>query len=275
MRIDSHHHLWKYGIQEYGWIGDDMKAIQRDFLAPELAAALKSGGIDGAVTVQARETLEETRWLLGIAAKAPIIKGVVGWVELVNPKVEADLEKFSADKKLKGVRHVLQAEPANQLMDDPRFNAGVEKLDKHGLVYDVLIFERHLKQAIAFVDRHPRQRFVLDHVAKPKIKEHVLEPWRTLMKDLAKRPNIYCKISGMATEADWKGWTAADMKPYIDTVLEAFGPKRLMFGSDWPVMLVASPYRKWVDTVAAAIGKLSAAEQARIWGETAAEAYRL
>ena len=170
---------------------------------------------------------------------------------------------------------MLQDEPANALMDDAKFNAGISRLAKFNLVYDVLIFERHLEQAIRFVDKHPKQVFVLDHIAKPRIKDGVMEPWAKLITELARRPNIYCKISGMATEADWAKWTATGMKPYIDTVIAAFTPKRLMFGSDWPVLLVASDYKRWADTVGGAIAKLSPDEQNRIWGGTAAEAYKL
>ena len=275
MRIDAHHHFWKYDPKEYGWISDAMKVIRRDFLAADLEAAAKTAGVEGAVSVQARQTLEETTFLLDIAAKARIIRGVVGWVPLVERDVEKHLAKFAANPRLKGVRHVLQDEPANALMDDAAFNAGIAKLPRFKLVYDVLIFERHLEQAIRFVDKHPNQVFVLDHVAKPRIKDGILEPWARQIKELARRPNIYCKISGMATEADWSRWTATGMQPYIDTVLAAFTPKRLMFGSDWPVMLVASDYGRWAATVGGAIGKLSAAEQNRIWGETAVEAYKL
>jgi L-fuconolactonase len=275
MRIDAHHHFWKYDPTEYGWISDKMKVIRRDFLARDLEAAMKSAGVEGAVSVQARETIGETAFLLDIAAHSKIIYGVVGWVPLVDPHVEAHLEKFAANKRLKGVRHVLQDEPANALMDDADFNRGIAKLAKFNLIYDVLIYERHLEQAIRFVDKHPKQVFVLDHIAKPRIKDGVMEPWAKQIRELARRPNLYCKISGMATEADWAKWTATGMQPYIDTVLAAFTPKRLMFGSDWPVMLVASDYKRWVDTVQGAIAKLSADEQKRIWSATAAEAYKL
>ncbi len=240
-----------------------------------LEAAARTAGVEGVVSVHARQILEETTFLLDIAAKSRLIWGVVGWVPLVDPKVEVHLERFAANRRLKGVRHVLQDEPANALMDDPKFNAGISKLAKFNLVYDVLIFERHLEQAIRFVDKHPKQIFVLDHIAKPRIKDGILEPWAKHIKELARRPNLYCKISGMATEADWANWTATGMQPYIDTVLGAFTPKRLMFGSDWPVLLVASDYKRWADTLEAGIAKLSTAERNRIWGGTAAEPYKL
>ncbi len=276
MKIDTHHHFWKYSAKEYGWIGDDMKMLRQDFLAKDLRQALAGAGVDAAISVQARETLEETRWLLEIAASEPQkIVGVVGWVQLAGPDVEADLDRFVPDKKFKGVREILQGEPNNDRMDDPKFNNGISKLASRNLTYDILIYERHLKQAIALVDRHPKQVFVLDHIAKPLIRGHVLEPWRTLIKALAERPNVYCKISGMATEAHWLEWSPADLAPYIATVIDAFTPRRLMFGSDWPVMLVAANYRLWHDTFTRAIAPLSAEERDRIWSGTAKEVYRL
>jgi L-fuconolactonase len=275
MKIDTHHHFWRYSAAEYGWIGDDMKALRRDFVAADLREALASAGVDAAISIQARETLEETRWLLEIAKGEAKIAGVVGWVNLAGPAVEAELDRFLPGRKFKGVRHVLQAEPANDLMDDARFNAGISKLASRNLVYDILIFERHLKQAVRFVDKHPKQVFVLDHVAKPLIKGHVLEPWRRDIAELARRPNVYCKISGMITEADWLHWSPADLEPYIATVIDAFTPKRLMFGSDWPVMLAAGSYKVWHDVVARAVAPLTAAERDRIWSGAANEAYRL
>lgn len=275
MRIDAHHHFWKFDPVEYGWLGEKMKALRRDFLASDLEAAAKTAGVDGVVSVQVRQTLGENEFMLDIADRAGIVRGVVGWAPLVEADVETHLERFAAHPKFKGVRYILQDEPANALMDDADFNRGVSKLSQFNLVYDVLIYERHLEQAIRFVDRHPNQVFVLDHVAKPRIKDGVREPWATLMRELARRPNLYCKISGMATEAAWETWTSTDIEPYIDVVLEAFTPRRLMFGSDWPVMLVASDYPRWAVTVEGAIAKLSAGEQARIWSGTAVEAYRL
>ncbi|MEZ5401910.1 MAG: amidohydrolase family protein [Bryobacteraceae bacterium] len=275
MKIDTHHHFWKYTPAEYGWIGDDMKLLRRDFLAADLRLAMAEAGVDAAISVQARETVEETRWLLEIAGAEPKIVGVVGWVELAGKNVEAELDRFTGDGKFKGVRHILQSEPANELMDDPKFNEGVAKLAPRKLVYDILIYERHLKQAITFVDRHPNQVFVLDHIAKPLIQGHVLEPWRTLMRQLAERENVYCKLSGMVTEADWLHWSPADLAPYVATAIDTFTPKRLMFGSDWPVLLAAGNYRLWHDTVARAVAELSEAERERFWSGTAREAYRL
>lgn len=273
--VDSHHHLWRYSPEEYAWITDSMPALRRDFLLPDLRAALTSAGVAAAISVQARETLEETAWLLTLARSEPLIAGVVGWAPLAEPGVAGVLDELARDRKLKGVRHVLQDDRASLLMEDTRFNAGVALLARYQLAYDILIFERHLNLAIGFADRHPNQVFVLDHIAKPRIAAGVMEPWRSLVRELARRPNIYCKLSGLVTEADWSGWRPAGLEPYLDVVLEAFGPRRLMFGSDWPVMLVASTYQQWHGTLDQAFARLSEDEREWIWSATARQAYRL
>jgi len=273
--IDTHHHFWNYTAKEYDWINDDMKAIRKDFLPADLLKEIKAAGVDGAVSVQARQTVEESDWLLGMAEKNDFLKGVVGWVDLRNKGVEKDLERLAKHKKFKGVRHVVQGEPDDNFILGAAFNEGIKKLLKYDLRYDILILEKHLKPSIAFVDKHPKQVFILDHIAKPRIKERILSPWRENMLELAKRPNVYCKISGMLTEADWKKWSAADLAPYFDTTLQAFGPKRLMLGSDWPVMLVAGKYKQWVDMVKQVVSRYSAAEQERILYKNAVEAYKL
>ncbi len=274
-KIDAHHHFWKYSPKEYGWISASMAVIKRDFLPADLQKEIAAVGIDAVVSVQARQTLEETRWLLELASRSSFIKGVVGWVPLVDPAVSEALDRFAGEQKLKAVRHIVQDEPEDRYLLGEDFNRGIKELARTGLVYDILIFERHLPYAIQFVDRHPNQVFVLDHIAKPKIKEKVVSPWRENMKELAKRKNVYCKLSGMATEGDRANWTEADLKPYFETAIEAFGPKRLMFGSDWPVALLATGYRRWFETVNHAIARLSQAERDRILGGTAAEAYKL
>jgi L-fucono-1,5-lactonase len=275
MRIDSHHHFWKYGPEEYGWIDDSMKVIRRDFLPADLEKEIQAAGIDGVVSVQARQTLEENRFLLDFARRYDFIRGVVGWAPLTDPNVKGVLEEFAGQRKAKGVRHGLQGEPDERYMLRDDFNRGVALLKEFGLVYDILIFERHLPQTLQFVDRHPNQVFVLDHIAKPRIKDGYLSPWQTNIVQLAHRPNVYCKLSGMVTEADYQNWTVQELTPYIDTVLSAFGAKRVLFGSDWPVCLVACPYGRWVEVVRKHIGGLSEAEQERILGGTAMEAYKL
>ena len=273
--IDTHHHFWKYSAAEYGWINDEMKTIRRDFLPADLKKTLDDAGVSGAVSVQARTTVEESDWLLSMAEKHDFLRGVVGWVPLTESDVEKHLERLPQHKKFKGVRHVIQGEPDDNYILRPDFNAGVKKLLKYKLRYDILIFERHLKPSIRFVDQHPNQMFILDHVAKPKIKERILSPWREDMIALGKRPNVYCKLSGMITEADWKKWSSADLAPYLDTALQAFGPKRLLFGSDWPVMLVAGQYKPWVELIKQTIKRYSTAEQEQILAKNAIEAYGL
>ena len=274
-RIDSHHHLWKYTHADYPWLSEDMESIRQDFLIPELTQAMRPANIDGVVTVQARQSLSETDWLLELASRHDSIRGIVGWVPLADPAVSSHLQKYWHYPKLKAVRHVLQDEPDDFYMLREDFNRGVSQLEDVGLRYDILIFERHLPQTIEFVDRHPRQVFVLDHIAKPKIKSKVLSPWRERMKELARRENVYCKLSGMVTEADWKSWAESDLRPFIDTVLDCFGPGRLMFGSDWPVSLLASSYGKWIEVVERSTASLSLSERDRLFGGTAKEAYRL
>ncbi len=273
-KIDAHHHLWQYNADEYAWMGEGMARIRRDFLPADLKYEIDAAGIDGVVTVQARQTVEETAWLLSLADENEFMRGVVGWVPLVSPDVGADLERFAPHPKLKAVRHVLHDEPDDDyaLRDD--FNAGVDLLPEFGLVHDILIFERHLPQSIEFVDRHPGQMFVVDHIAKPLIKDNVISPWRDNIAELATRENVYCKISGMVTEADWAAWTEDQLAPYFDAALDAFGPGRLMFGSDWPVCLVACEYGRW-HRIVSDWAALSPSEQERILGGTAVEAYGL
>jgi L-fuconolactonase len=273
--IDAHHHLWKYSQEQYPWMLEGMEGIRRDFLIPELQKAARDAGISGTVAVQARQTIEETKWLLGLAGASDLIRGVVGWVPLVDADVAKQLEAFAAEAKLKGVRHVLHDEPDDFYMLRDDFNRGVSRLKDFGLQYDILIFERHLSQTIQFVDRHPNQRFVVDHIAKPRVKAQVRSPWQELITELARRENVCCKLSGMATEADWRQWTESDLRPYFDITLDAFGPKRLMFGSDWPVILVACDYKRWAEMVRSWISEMSAAERAFIMGGTAKLAYSL
>ena len=273
LKIDSHHHLWLYNPTEYGWIDEPMRAIRRDFLPAHLETEMCAAGIDGAVTVQARQTLRETEWLLGMAERHARLLAVVGWVPLIDPKLCELLAGLAAHPKLKGVRHILQGEPDPEYMLREDFNAGIRALRQFNLKYDILIFERHLRQTMRFVDRHPEQVFVLDHIAKPRIGAAVVSPWRENIRDLARRPHVYCKLSGMVTEADFETWQEQQLRPYFDVVIEAFGPRRLMFGSDWPVCTVASSYERWVRVVADWTDRLSEDERDWIWGRTATRAY--
>jgi L-fuconolactonase len=274
-RIDSHNHFWRYRADEYGWIGDGMNMLRGDFLPSDLLLNLHAAGIDGTIAVQARQTMQETEWLLQLSAAHDFVRGVVGWVPLSDPGVKGVLERVCEHRQLKGVRHVVQDEPDDEFMLRANFNNGIQQLQSFGLVYDILIFERHLPQTLQFVDRHPGQIFVIDHLAKPRIRSNELSPWRERIVELARRDNVYCKISGMVTEASWTEWKPEDLKPYFDTVLTAFGPRRLMFGSDWPVMLVASSYALWADSVRTFISHVSSAEQDWIMGGTAIQVYKL
>jgi len=275
MKIDAHHHFWSFDPTQYDWIDESMGVLRRNFLPADLEQEIETAGIDGVVSVHARQTLEETRWLLDLAEEHASIKGVVGWVPLAEPDVHEQLDSLARQPALKGVRHAVQDEPDDTFMLGDAFNAGVDALAKHGLVYDILIYERQLPQAIQFVDRHPQQAFVLDHFGKPQVKDAVVEPWREHIRQLAERENVACKVSGLTTEADWQSWTESQLSVYLETVLEAFGPRRLMFGSDWPVCLLATTYASWYELVQRQFAGLSADEQSRIFGQTAVDVYNL
>jgi L-fuconolactonase len=273
--IDAHHHLWRYTPEEYGWIDEPMSALRRDFLPADLRAAIATAGIEGTVAVQARQTLDETRWLLDLADRTEAIRGVVGWAPIAGEDFPGCMEEFDGRDKLKGLRHVIQGEKDEHYILREDFNSGIRTMLGSGLVYDILIYERHLPQTIDFVDEHPDQAFVLDHIAKPLIAAGIVEPWATRMKDLGRRENVWCKLSGMVTEADWKTWTPATLKPYLDVAVEAFGPARLMAGSDWPVCLVATGYAQWFDMLRTYFAAFGEAERARVFGGTAIEVYGL
>jgi L-fuconolactonase len=274
MRIDAHHHFWRYDPVAFGWIDDEMALIRKDHLPVDLERELALAHVEGVISVQARQCLDETKWLLELAESHDFIKGVVGWVELASPKVETVLESL-VHPKLKGLRHVVQAEPDDEFILGANFGRGIRSLARFDLVYDLLILPRHLPFAIRFVDQHPGQVFVLDHLAKPLIRQGVMEPWARQVRELAQRPNVYCKVSGMVTEADYESWTQTALRPYFDVVLEAFGAPRLMFGSDWPVCRVACEYLRWHKLVSNWVSRLSLEEQARVLGGTAEAVYKL
>lgn len=274
--IDAHHHFWRYDPTAYPWIDDSMSVLKRDWLPADLACEIGRAGVDAVISVQARQTIDETRWLVSLAAAHEFIVGVVGWVPLASPSVRADLVSLTAaGRTLRGVRHVVQEEPDPTFLERPDFNAGIAALREFGLAYDILIVDRQIPAAIAFVDRHPGQVFVIDHAAKPRIRDGALDPWRAQVGELARRPQVYCKLSGLVTEAAPARWTDADLRPYLDATLEAFGPDRILFGSDWPVCLLASTYRKWVESVRRFVAELTPTERAQILGGTARRAYRL
>jgi len=274
-KIDAHHHLWRYSTAEYGWIDASMSLLRRDFLTKDLTAAMASADVDGSVVVQARQTMEETRWLLYLAEDCDAIRGVVGWAPIAGEEFPGVMEEFEHRQKLKGLRHVVQGEKDENYILREDFNSGIRSMLGSGLVYDILIYERHLAQTIEFVDEHPEQVFVLDHVAKPLIREGVMEPWASRMRELGERENVWCKVSGMVTEADWSAWTLDRLRPYLDVVVEAFGVDRLMAGSDWPVCLVASEYGRWFDVLGEYFAGFSESERAAVFGGTAIEVYGL
>jgi L-fuconolactonase len=272
--IDAHHHLWRYSPAEYGWINEPMAKIRRDFLPTDLLSELANAGIDGTISVQATQSLEETHWLLGLARNCEASRGVVGWAPIAAPDFEDSVLTLAAEPKLVGLRHVVQAEPRG-FLEGAEFNRGIRAMRSTKLVYDILILESQLEEAIRFVDRHPQQRFVLDHIAKPKIAAAEIEPWRTNIRELSKRSNVSCKLSAMVTEDSWKQWSLESLRPYFDVAVEAFGPERLMTGSDWPVCLVAAGYAQWWNTLKNYFADFSENERAQIFGATAIKTYSL
>jgi L-fuconolactonase len=275
MIIDAHQHFWLYEPAEYGWIDDEMALLRRDFRPSDLQMEMSKAGVDAALAVQARQSLAETEWLLKLASSFPFICGVVGWVPLAAPDVERHLEEFSNNSALKGVRHVVQDEPNEYFLNDDRFNAGVAALRRFDLTYDLLIYDRQLPRAIEFVDRHPHQQFILDHLAKPLVSKKSGRPWATHICELGQRENVACKISGLATQARSKGWNDEDLEPYLNTVLEAFGKRRLMFGSDWPVCLMATSYVRWYETIDRWAEPLTTDERKWLFGKSAMKVYKI
>jgi L-fuconolactonase len=275
MRIDAHQHFWRYNEREYGWIDDSMEALRRDFLPDDLKPELECNGFQGCVAVQARQTLEETRWLLELAERVPFIFGVVGWVDLRSPRLRFELESLAKNPKLVGVRHIVQSEPDARFLLQPRFLRGIAMLEEFDLAYDILIYTRHLRVAAEFVARFPRQRFVLDHLAKPPIKSAAIDVWEPGIRELAAFPNVYCKVSGLVTEADWHAWKPEDLRPYMDVVSKCFGPGRLMIGSDWPVCTVAGSYSQVMDVAKDYLRRFSAKERDAVLGGNATSFWRL
>jgi L-fuconolactonase len=274
-KIDSHQHFWIYNKIRDAWINDDMQNIQRNFLPQDLLPVLHENNIDGCIAVQADQSMDETNFLLKLADENECIKGVVGWVDLRAKNIEEQLEDLSKYKKLKGMRHIVQAETEDDFLLRRDFCNGISLLQKFGFTYDILIYPGQLKSAIEFVKLFPEQRFVIDHLAKPNIKDKEIETWAKDIKQVAKFSNVYCKLSGMVTEADWKHWTTADFKPYIDCVLENFGTDRTMFGSDWPVCLVAASYKQCCDMLEQNTQHLTSYEKEKLWGKNAIEFYNI
>jgi L-fuconolactonase len=275
MIIDAHHHLWKYQQNEYGWMDDSMSVLKRDYLPADLEPELQLSGISGTVVVQARQSLEETRWLLELADKYSFIKGVVGWLDLRSAELDKQLKEFAAHPKMVGVRHVIHDEPDDNFMLRTDFMNGIAQLEQYKLVYDLLLYPKHLVPATELVKAFPRQRFVLDHLAKPFIKAGEIEPWKSDITSLAESSNVWCKISGMVTEASHDQWEINNFIPYMEVVKNAFGPERIMLGSDWPVCELAGDYEAVMNIPIIFSRHLKETEQKRVLRKNAIECYQL
>jgi L-fuconolactonase len=273
-RIDSHQHFWKYNPARDSWITDDMQVIQKDFYPDDFATILAENNINGCVAVQADQSEEETNFLLDLANQHAFIKGVVGWIDLRSESVEERLLDFSQHANLKGVRHIVQAEPSG-FMKQKEFLRGIKSLQKFNLTYDILIKEHQLEEACWFVNQFPDQKFVIDHIAKPNIGKNDKIQWIKYIGSIATFPNVFCKLSGMVTEADWKNWKYADFTPYLDTVFSSFGINRVMYGSDWPVCLVAGSYKQQLGIIEQHIASFSDSEKQLVMGENATRFYNL
>lgn len=275
MKIDAHQHFWIFDPVRDSWITPDMQVIQRNFLPKDLKAEMDNAGIDGCVSVQASQSEEENTFLLAFAAQHKFIKGIVGWVDLRAPNIEERLSFYAEHKKIKGFRHVLQGEADRAMMLAQGFMNGISKLAQSGFTYDILIFPDQLPYAVQLAKAFPHQKFIVDHLAKPYVKKGEMEPWKKNMAQLAELENVYCKVSGMITEANWQQWQPSHLVPYLDAVWEGFGSRRLLFGSDYPVCLVAGSYQRWVSVLQDYTAKLSADEQADFWGKNAVSFYNL
>jgi L-fuconolactonase len=272
MHLDAHQHFWKFDRRAYPWIPPN-SPLERDWLPRDLWGELSKVGLAGSIAVQARQTLDESRWLLELADQHPLVRGVVGWVDLQDEHVEDALASLAGHPKFVGVRHVAQDEPDDRFLLRPEFVRGISKLNAFDLTYDLLIFPRQLPAAIELVSRFPEQPFVLDHIAKPPIKAGVISPWREQIRQLAKFQNVSCKVSGMVTEADHAAWKPEDFRPYLDEVFSAFGVERLMFGSDWPVCLLAASYEQVFAVLDQYSSQFSNAERDALFGANAARFY--
>jgi L-fuconolactonase len=275
MRIDAHQHFWQYDPARHGWINDDMSAIRRDFFPGDLATIIKTLQIDGTIAVQADETEAETTFLLDLAAKNDFIKAVVGWTDLHSPELEKALNKFEGIGKLAGFRCVMQGAPDEKYLRNDLFTTNLKKLAEHGYTYDLLVYHNQLPALISMTEKLPDNQMILDHIGKPDIRNNQFQTWKEQIKILAKHPGIYCKLSGMVTEADYSKWTYDDLLPYLETSAEYFGIDRICFGSDWPVCLVAGSYNKVYEVVEKFVHQLPKSNQAKIFGLNTLQFYKI
>lgn len=275
MRIDAHQHFWNYDSARDTWITDEMSVLRKDYGPEDLRLELSANGFDGSIAVQADQSETETLFLLGLAEQFPSIFGVVGWIDLTAPDIEGRLASFHTCEKLVGFRHIVQSEPDDQFMLRAEFRRGISCLSRFGFTYDILIYPKQLPSAVKLAASHPAQTFVLDHMAKPEISSRKLEPWATHIRELSSFPNVFCKVSGLVTEADWNHWQAADFKPYLEVIFESFGTDRLIFGSDWPVCLLAASYGRVRQLIEEFLASRPAAEQEKVLGTNAVRCYGL
>lgn len=275
LRIDSHQHFWNYDLKKHVWMNDDMKILKTDYLPHNLEPLLKQHNLDGCVAVQANQAEIENDFLLSLSNQNDFIKGVVGWIDLQADNVAERLEYYQNFSKMKGFRHIIQDEQDINFMLRPAFMKGVSMLKQFGFTYDILIFAAHLPNTLTFIKALPDQPFVIDHIAKPNIKMGEIEIWKKYMRKIASYKNIYCKISGMVTEADWKSWKKEDFIKYLDVVVEAFGTDRIMYGSDWPVCTLAASYDQQFTIIKEYFANFSHSEQESFFGTNASNFYHL
>ncbi len=275
MIIDSHQHFWQVGRFDYPWMSAELGVLYQDYLPADLEPVLEQRGVDKTVLVQASNSLEETRWLLSLAEQNPAIAGVVGWLDLRSETLAQELDELVAHPKFKGVRHLVESEPADDWLTQPSVIRGLQTLGKSGVSYDLLVHTRHLKYARTVADQCPELRLVVDHMAKPPIARNEISEWAIEIKELAAYENVWCKLSGLVTEADWKSWRVEDLQPFVDQALEYFGVERMMFGSDWPVCLLAATYDQVLDAAHLLVRDLHSEERDRIFRKNAIEFYRL
>ena len=273
--IDAHQHFWQVGRFDYPWMSSDLGVLYRDYLPYDLAPILKQNGVAQTVLVQASNSIAESRWLLELADANSFIAGVVGWVDLMSPDGEAQLNELSAHPKFKGVRHLVESEPEDDWLINPAVLSSLRRLATYGLSYDLLVHTRHLRHVPEVAESCPELRFVIDHLAKPPIAQNEIKEWARALKPVADYQNIHCKLSGLVTEANWSSWQTNDLRPFVDCVLELFGPERMMFGSDYPVCLLAASYDRVLDAFQELLKYLSDSDRDKIFSKNAAAFYRL
>lgn len=274
MQVDTHVHFWKYNKKRDGWITGDMKLLQKDYLPQTISQTLKRNDIDACIAVQVDQSEVETFFLMELSKTHDVIKGVVGWVDLQKENIQKRLQYFSQYPIIKGWRHIVQGEPSNFLLRTD-FLRGIRALQAYNYTYDVLIFHHQLKPALEFISLFPEQKFIIDHCAKPDIANKKMDEWKSLIQQIAKHPNVYCKLSGLFTETKWKQWSPSEFYPYLDVIFEAFGTGRLMYGSDWPVMLLSGIYVQWKSLLEKYMENFNQEEREKVFGENAIRFYNL